>query len=433
MSETRPRPSQPADYLSRKEALEILRIKPQTLYCYVSRGYIRSLPQPDGRSSYYLREDVEKAKAKSVARSGHGPAAASAMRWGEPVIDTGITEITPRGPRYRSRLALELAATDCAFEAVAEYLWTGIWMEQPAGWRLREERTLAPLLAAHWAAGPDAHLLQLLGLAAASLGLAHGEEPVAETGFIAIRAARQMIRGMTGTFGFLSGGKYVPLEEGESIARGLARALGVALQPGHVQALNAALVLIADHELNPATFAARIAASGGAALHACVGAALSVHSGTLIGRGCDAVERLFETGTDARAMLAAASTMRDDAQKLPGFNHPLYAQGDPRTRMLIELARGIGGDRPVVRNMLEALSRMEGELGMKPSIETGLVLLARAVGAPERSASGIFALGRAAGWVAHILEQREQAFLIRPRAKFGPGEAVRAEPEAKWT
>src|SRR3954447_17698739 len=94
------------DYLSRSEALEILGIKPQTLYCYVSRGYIRSVPQPDGRSSYYVREDVEKVKGKSLGRSGHGPAAAAAMRWGEPVIETSITEITKRGPRYRSRFAV---------------------------------------------------------------------------------------------------------------------------------------------------------------------------------------------------------------------------------------------------------------------------------------------------------------------------------------
>src|SRR3954465_9405960 len=102
-------PRKRGDYLSRAEALEILGIKPQTLYCYVSRGYIRSLPQPGGRSSYYSREDVERVRAKSVARSGHGPAAASAMRWGEPIIETAITEITDRGPRHRTKLAGDLA------------------------------------------------------------------------------------------------------------------------------------------------------------------------------------------------------------------------------------------------------------------------------------------------------------------------------------
>ena len=66
-----------ADYLSREEVLEILGIKRQTLYSYVSRGFVRSIPQPGGHASYYLREDIERVKAKSTARSGHGPAAAS--------------------------------------------------------------------------------------------------------------------------------------------------------------------------------------------------------------------------------------------------------------------------------------------------------------------------------------------------------------------
>src|SRR3954470_18649142 len=131
-------PRKRGDYLSRAEALEILGIKPQTLYCYVSRGYIRSLPQPGGRSSYYSREDVERVKAKSVARSGHGPAAASAMRWGEPIIETAITEITDLGPRYRSKLAVDLARSGASFEAVAEYLWTGEWREQARGWNVED-------------------------------------------------------------------------------------------------------------------------------------------------------------------------------------------------------------------------------------------------------------------------------------------------------
>ena len=119
------------DYLSRQEALAILGVKPQTLYAYVSRGLVRSVPQPGGRTGYYLREDVDKLRAKSVARSGHGPAAASAMRWGEPVVGTSITEITDQGPRYRNHLALDLALGRHSFETVAELLWGGVLAEEP--------------------------------------------------------------------------------------------------------------------------------------------------------------------------------------------------------------------------------------------------------------------------------------------------------------
>ena len=58
-----------SDYLTRVEVLAILQIKPQTLYAYVSRGLIRSVPQPDSRSSFYLRDDVERIKVKSAARA----------------------------------------------------------------------------------------------------------------------------------------------------------------------------------------------------------------------------------------------------------------------------------------------------------------------------------------------------------------------------
>ena len=89
--------------------MRILQVKPQTLYSYVSRGLIRRRVKPGHRTSYYNREDIHRLKSRSVARSGHGPAAASAMYWGEPVLETAITEITPDGPRYREYLATDLA------------------------------------------------------------------------------------------------------------------------------------------------------------------------------------------------------------------------------------------------------------------------------------------------------------------------------------
>src|SRR3954471_16640255 len=122
------------DYVSSREALEILQVKRQTLYSYVSRGLIRRRVQPGRRTSYYNREDIHRLKSRSVARSGHGPAAASAMYWGEPVLETSITEITPSGPRYREFLALDLARSSRSFESVAEYLWTGDFPSSEVNW-----------------------------------------------------------------------------------------------------------------------------------------------------------------------------------------------------------------------------------------------------------------------------------------------------------
>lgn len=110
------------DYLTRDEVLEILGIKPQTLYAYVSRGIIRALPRPGRRSNLYLGDDVERIRSRGAARAGLGAIAASAMQWGEPIIATNITQITEAGPRYRNRLAVDLARSNASFETVAEFL-----------------------------------------------------------------------------------------------------------------------------------------------------------------------------------------------------------------------------------------------------------------------------------------------------------------------
>jgi citrate synthase len=413
------------DYLSRGEALEILGIKPQTLYCYVSRGYIRSLPQPGGRSSFYLREDVERVRAKSVARSGHGPAAASAMRWGEPIIETAITEITDRGPRYRSRLAVDLARSGASFESVAEYLWTAEWREHAHGWRVDDRLGELPnLLSTRVKLFPEVHILQLFAGVATILGFTRMDGSHKQPASPA-PCARRVIRVMTGAFGFIGPQRsFIALDEGEAVAHGLARALGIPTDPEHVRALNTALVLIADHELNPATFVARVAASAGSQLHACVGAALGVWVGSLIGLTCDQVEQLFAPGVDAAKALTQARAMVREGHKLPGFDLPVYPNGDPRADLLIELAQKI--DAHAVHEMSEALERIEDELEVRPVVEVGLAMLCRALGAPDGAAGGIFALGRVAGWVAHVLEQREQSYLIRPRAHFAGRAAARS-------
>ncbi len=113
------------DYASAAEAMKILNVRQQTLYAYVSRGWIRSVAQQGQKGKLYLRDDLTRVGMRSLARSGHGAVAASAMNWGEPIFPTSITEITEQGPRYRGHLAADLVRSGASFEAVAELLWTG--------------------------------------------------------------------------------------------------------------------------------------------------------------------------------------------------------------------------------------------------------------------------------------------------------------------
>ncbi len=143
----------PGELLSAQEACELLGIKTATLYTYVSRGLLHPVRQANKKAHRYLRAEVEGLQARSNARQGHGPVAATAMRWGQPVMLTSITEITPEGPRYRGRLARDLVRYPGAFENVAELLWSGVLPDSRHVWapdRVRYSLRLAQSPKCSW-------------------------------------------------------------------------------------------------------------------------------------------------------------------------------------------------------------------------------------------------------------------------------------------
>src|SRR3954470_5271269 len=117
-------------WMTSREASARLGVKLATLYAYASRGLISSLPGTHKRARLYARDDVERLRTRHAARSGHGPVAASALRFGEPVLETRISDVGPAGPRYRGQPALDLCRAEVSFERVAELLWTGSLPDQ---------------------------------------------------------------------------------------------------------------------------------------------------------------------------------------------------------------------------------------------------------------------------------------------------------------
>jgi len=205
----------------------------------------------------------------------------------------------------------------------------------------------------------------------------------------------------------------------DSVADALTIALGA---PKRARAaFDQALIVVADHELNASTFAARVVASTGADLYACVTGGLAALTGPRHGAFSDRVEALLdEVGDESRARDTIQSrTSRGES--IPGFGHPLYPDGDPRVPPLLELAAELAprGDRlATLRAVIRAMQRSEREA---PNVDVGLVAIVRAVGLPRGSATALFAVGRTAGWIAHALEQRETGYLLRPRADYvGP-------------
>src|SRR3954451_25252807 len=112
-------------WLSSREASERLGVKLATLYAYASRGLIRSLGGDRKRGRIYASDDVERLRTRHAARSGHGPVAAGALRFGGPVLETRISQVSADGLYYRGHSAKTLCRSDVCFERVAELLWTG--------------------------------------------------------------------------------------------------------------------------------------------------------------------------------------------------------------------------------------------------------------------------------------------------------------------
>jgi citrate synthase len=213
----------------------------------------------------------------------------------------------------------------------------------------------------------------------------------------------------------------------KSVAESLLVGLGGKTDARAVSAMNRALVLCADHELNASTFAVRIAASADASLPASLRAGLAAMSGTLHGGATARVEAFVdEVGAPEKAATAVASR-RDRGEAVPGFGHKLYPEGDPRGAVLLGDAQKLAPRVRDVKVLVAAANAMNLAARELPTVDVGTVALSSALGLPRGSALAIFACGRLAGWVAHALEQRQDGHLLRPRARYvGPSSTVAA-------
>jgi len=403
--------------LGAREATELLGIKRETLYAYVSRGLVRSVPGKTSRERQYVRADLELLKARHDARAGHAAVAGTALRWGEPVLDSAITRLDPRrGAIHRGHAAVELAEGDASFESVASLLWTGRLEETPfhADSLGLPARMLSNLLREPAPLDLLAVIVPLLG--ARDLGRFQANDESERV------RARTLIARLAASLALITRRRSA-LERAlraERVAKTLAIALG-ANGADAERAINLALVLCADHELNASTFAARVTASTGADLYACVSSALATLSGPKHGATCDRIEAML---TEIAAPAQAARVVRERTRRgesVPGFGHRLYPKGDPRAPPLLDTALALGGKEPGVRTV-QALVRAMHEQGREPpTIDLGLVAIAAALRLPPSAAVAMFAIGRTAGWIAHVLEQRSADFLLRPRARYvGP-------------
>lgn len=419
-----------AEWVTTAEASRLLGVKRETLYAYASRGLLRSADAlgqgKQGKGGkpgrVYKREDVDRLRARSKARSGHGAVAASALRWGEPVLETRIGTITSRGPIYRGRSAVELAREGASFEDVCALLWAGPRdvPTQPRGARPEARRFGAPVSHLRALLRPSAEPFDGMLVAAAALAAAEqGTEPSIE---IARGRAAALLRRLVAACGLPAGADAVTASlEAENTARALLVALGGRTTASGVAAMTEALILAADHELNASSFTARVAASAGASLPASVMSALGAASGSLHGAATARVEALVaEVGRPERGAAVVGGRLAR-GESVPGFGHQVYPDGDPRGARLMEVALRVSAKSRGVRILVSVANAMELVARERPTIDLGLVALSSALGLPRGAPLAIFACGRLAGWIAHALEQRAAGFILRPRARYtGP-------------
>jgi len=371
----------------------------------------------------YLREDVDRLKARHPGPPMRTESTARALRWGEPVINTSITYIDSTGPSYRNRKASGLADSGISFETVVHLLLAGVWQPGTEAWpELKTPAYCQKALALRMKSVESEDVSKVLARAILALGMSGGSSR--ELAGNRVQSERLIIQTLAGCLGYFSPvGRFVRRRANEPIAVQVLRAAACEPTEDNRSAVNQALVLLADHELASASFASRIAASTNSDLFSCVAAALCVHAGSSTVAATVAVDGRLFAPLSRRNWKEMQSFVAQRGTSLFGFNHPLYPKGDPRADYLLRLASQLKPVDPKVPMLLEFLAQARAESSALPGIAVALAVLARALGMPRDAASVLWILSRSVGWMAHALEQRTQGFMLRPRARFVGGES----------
>jgi citrate synthase len=380
------------------QASRLLEVSRATLYAYVSRGFVRSQASPGSpRERMYSRDDVERLRRRTEERRAPDKATARALQWGMPILESSITLIDGRTLYYRG-LDAGMLARSRSLEEVAALIWTG---------RLEAIRA-TPSLGRIAAPGLNA---PFVARAQSMLAATAARDPLAmdlRLGSVAItgsRILRLLLRAAT---------KSDPGDSRADIA--LARDWNVGTRG--VDVIRAALVLCADHELNVSSFTARCVASAGSHPYAVVIAGLAALEGPKHGGASARVESMLESLRRAHPLRGAVEARLRRGEAIDGFGHPLYREGDPRARLLLDLLGkryGKSADYGFVREFAEAATSTTGE---HPNVDFALAAVARVLKLPPASPLILFALGRSVGWIGHAIEQYATGQLIRPRAKY---------------
>ncbi|SDO99975.1 citrate synthase [Streptomyces sp. cf386] len=410
MRDQEPGPGPAGRRLTTREAAELLGVKPETVYAYVSRGHLSSRRAPGGRGSTFDAKEVE-----TLARRNKRESAGGSGSGGELSVRTRLTFIDTDHYYFRGVDATELAAR-YSYEEVAEWLWTG---------RLRRGVTfLAPeksVAAARRAvdalpehAGPTDRL-RVAAIAAASvdpLRFDLSEEAVLGT-------ARTLIPTLVAA---LTPAGFTYRDEGSLAHRLWSRLSGRPADEAALRVLDTALALLVDHDLAASTLAVRVAASARAHAYAAVSAGLGVIEGPLHGAASGLAHKLIMEVLDRGDAGPVIAEELRAGRRIPGLGHRLYPGEDPRARVLFALLEEIPHSAPALAAARDIVATAARHTPLHANVDLALAVFTASSAMSATAGETIFAVARTAGWIAHALEEYgERPLRMRPSGHYtGP-------------
>jgi citrate synthase len=402
--------------LTTAQAAARLGVKPATLYAYVSRGLIMTSRNELGGSMFDAL-DVE-ALAEARSRRGAAERTSGSTMTGRPlmVLDSDITLIEGDALYFRGHRATELARTH-SFEDVAQILWRSA--PQPRAAFSAPPDEAQQILNTANVLGPDARLIDRMKLAVTISSAINGSVDAA-SGEVhpeaVFSAGRRLLAAMVDG---LPRQGIAPLRDAGIAARLWSKLTTAHPTAGDLAILDGALILAADHDLAASTLAARIAASARANPFAAVGAALGAFDSALHGGASVSARNLLMDAKTNRDPEGALRRQMTAGSEIPGFGHIRYAQRDPRADYLFALMAEERAYGEAVRTAANVIGVVRSRMTRVTNFDFALATLAVARGMRRDAGQAIFAIGRTAGWIAHIAaEYAESPLRLRPESRY---------------